>query len=180
MGPPPPQQPPHHHPGPPAPPPQHHQAPHHPSGPPAPSQGGAIMPVHGEHSRTMAPPPGHGAILLTLQGNALTTGLTPAVHLDGHRVSGAFGPTLYPLRPGRHRVDVHTQWLRRYGQAGMEVDVREGQVVPVSYAVPWHQFTTGSIGHETQKRKGVGVLVAMLAVVVLVVALCVGGPILLS
>ena len=109
----------------------------------------------------MQPPAGHGALMLTMQGNVMTTGLTPTVRIDGYPVPAAFGPNLYPLRPGRHRVDVHTQWMRQYGQAGMEIDIREGQSVPAFYAVPWHQFTTGSMGHEKQSRKGLGVMLAI-------------------
>ncbi len=112
----------------------------------------------------MQPPAGHGAFMLTLQGNGFTAGLTPKVHIDGHPVPGAFGANFYPLRPGHHRVDVHTQWMRQYGQASMQLDIREGQTVPVFYAVPWHQFTTGSIGHQQQSRKGVGVMLTILIV----------------
>lgn len=129
---------------------------------------------------TSAPPrPGHGALVVTLQGNGFTAGLTPSVHIDGYPVPASFGPNFYPLRPGRHRIDVHTQWMRRYGQAGMEVDLHQGQQIPVFYAVPWHQFTTGSIGHETQSRKGLGAMIAIIAVTVLVILLCcIGGALL--
>ena len=53
-----------------------------------------------------------------------------------------------------NRVEVSTRWMREYGQASLDVVVRPGEVVPVFYAVPWHQFSTGSIGHEKQPRKG--------------------------
>lgn len=108
-----------------------------------------------------------GTIRLTLQGNAMTAGLTPVVHVSGHRVNSRFGTMDVPVWAGRNRVDVHTQWMRRYGQAGLEVDVPPGAVVPVFYAVPWHQFTRGAIGTEKQSRPGLGVLVALLAVIAL-------------
>ena len=44
--------------------------------------------------------------------------------------------------------------MKEYGQASLDVVVQPGEVVPVFYAVPWHQFSRGSIGHEQQKRKG--------------------------
>lgn len=138
------------------------------------------MPVSGPQAAMMQPPAGHGALMLTLQGNFMTAGLTPSVHIDGHPVPGAFGANFYPLRPGRHRVDVHTQWLRRYGQASMELDIREGQTVPGFYAVPWHQFTTGSMGHDKQSRKGLGVMIGIIAFAVLIMLVCIIGPALLG
>ena len=127
------------------------------------------------------PPPGYGAILLTMQGNALTsTPNSPTVRLDGYPVPGTYGTTFYPLVPGRHRIDLHMQWMRQFGQAGLEVEVVPGQTVPVFYGPPWHQFTTGSIGHEQQPRKGLGVMVAIIATVVLTMSACCLGTILLS
>lgn len=125
----------------------------------------------------MQPPPGYGAVLLTMQGSALTaTPNSPTVQIDGHPVPGTYGATLYPLRPGRHHVRLHMQWMRQFGQAEIPVDVVAGQTVPVYYAPPWHQFTTGSIGHHQQQRKGLGVMVAIIAVTNLVLlACCVGG-----
>ena len=67
-----------------------------------------------------------------------------------------------PVWAGPNRVDVHASWMRDYGQASLDVVVHPGEVVPVFYAVPWHQFSRGSIGHEKQARNGLG---AMLAVV---------------
>ncbi len=122
-------------------------------------------------------PPGptahHGALLLTIQGNRLVSGITtPTVLVDGYRVPATFGPNHYPLVPGRHRVDVHTWWMLRYGEATLEVDIAPGQAVPVFYAVPWHQFTTGSIGHVPQQRKG-GRVVAVYFACVLALMLAV-------
>lgn len=111
--------------------------------------------------------------MLTLQGNALTTGLKPTVRIDGYPVPAAFGANFYPLRPGQHRVDVHAQWMRQYGQAAMGLDIREGQTIPGFYAVPWHQFTTGSIGYQKQSRKGLGVMLAIIGIpTVIILAMC--------
>lgn len=126
----------------------------------------------------MPPPPGYGAILLTMQGSILTaTPHSPTPRIDGYPVPGSYGTTFYPLRPGRHRIDLDMQWLRRYGQAGMEVDIVPGQVVPVFYAPPWHQFTTGMIGHHEQPRKGLVTMIAMtLGIFVGMLACCLGVP----
>ena len=131
------------------------------------------MPVSGPQAAWMQPPAGHGAVMLTLQGSRVSAGLTPTVRIDGYPVPASFGPNFYPLRPGQHRVDVHAQWMRQYGQAALPLDIREGQTVPGFYAVPWHQFTTGSIGHQQQSRKGIGVMLTLLIVPLLAVfAMC--------
>ena len=112
--------------------------------------------------------------MLTLQGNAMTSNMiTPTVLLNGHPMPTRYGENVYPVPPGRWRVEVYAQWLRRYGQAALDVDVPEGQSVRVFYAAPLHQFTTGSIGYEKQPRKGkalgIGLLVLVLVLVLLLV-----------
>ena len=109
-----------------------------------------------------------GVLRLTLQGNAFTSGwLTPAVSVNGYPVNSRFGTMDLPVWAGRNRVDVQARWWRSYGQASLDVEVPPGAVVPVFYAVPHHVFTTGSIGHEPQRRKG---LAASISIVVGMVA----------
>lgn len=116
-----------------------------------------------------------GTIRMTVQGSELTTNLVPpTVLVNGHRLSSRFGTMDVPVWAGRNRVDVHAQWMRRYGEASLEFDVAPGQAVPVFYAMPWHQFTHGSMGFEKQKRRGLGVLLAIVAVPIAIVALLVG------
>ena len=120
--------------------------------------------------------PPQGTIRLTIQGNELTAGmLTPAVVVSGHRVNSRFGTMDVPVWAGPNRVDVSTRWMREYGQASLDLVVRPSEVVPVFYAVPWHQFSTGSIGHEKQPRKGlaalVGGFVAVFAVIAVLIVL---------
>lgn len=113
------------------------------------------------------PPPGF--IDLTLQGSALTSSLnTPTVTIDGYPVPATYGLNRIPVVPGPHRVFVYGEWMRRYGQAQVDLHVQEGQHVPVFYRAPFHQFTTGSIGHEPQKAKGVGSLVGLCVFLVLI------------
>ena len=116
--------------------------------------------------------PAQGTIRLTIQGNEWTAGmLTPTVVVSGHRVNSRFGTMDIPVWAGPNRVDVHTTWLKEYGQASLDVVVHPGEVVPVYYAVPWHQFSTGSIGHERQRRKGLAAFAVILAVVAVPVLL---------
>jgi len=118
--------------------------------------------------------PPQGTIRLTIQGNELTAGmLTPAVVVSGHRVNSRFGTMDVPVWAGPNRVEVSTRWMREYGQASLDVVVRPGEVVPVFYAVPWHQFSTGSIGHEKQPRKGLPAVVLGSAAIVVIAVLLV-------
>lgn len=113
--------------------------------------------------------PRQGTIRLTIQGNELTAGmLTPTVVVSGHRVNSRFGTMDVPVWAGPNRVDIHTTWMKEYGQAALDVHVHPGEVVPVFYAVPWHQFSRGSIGHEKQKRKGAGAFIALMGAIVVV------------
>ncbi len=103
-----------------------------------------------------------GMLRLTLQGNAITSGwLTPVVSVNGCPVYSRFGTTDLPVWAGWNRVQVYARWWRRYGQASLDVAVPPGAVIPVFYAVPHHVFTTGSIGHEPQRRKGLGESIAI-------------------
>ena len=42
-------------------------------------------------------------------------------------------------------------------------------VVEAGIAMPWHQFTGGSIGHSKQSRKGAGAFIAMMSALMLIV-----------
>lgn len=120
------------------------------------------------------PPQPTGYLQLTLQGSVMTTNMiTPTVRLNGYPVQVTYGEQVIPLVPGPWHIDVHTQWLRQYGQASMDFQVATGQTTPVFYAAPFHQFTTGNIGHHKQPRKGVGCLIAILVFLAIVVALLV-------
>lgn len=105
----------------------------------------------------------------TVQGNVMTSNLVaPTLTIDGYIAptpSGG-GSTLIPIRSGVHRLQVHSQWLRQYGQASLEVMIQPQTQLEVFYAPPWHQFTTGSLGLAPQPRKGVGCLIGLLAAVV--------------
>ena len=114
----------------------------------------------------------------TVQGNVMTSNLVPpTLTIDGFNAptpSGG-GSTFIPIMSGPHRLDVHSQWLRRYGQASLDVMIQPGTQTEVFYAPPFPQFTTGALGLAPQPRRGlgclVGVLVAVVAIPVLIVLL---------
>lgn len=158
---------------PPGPPPPPSGPPGPPAGPPAgppPTGPGPSGPMPGSG-------PAPGFIVLTLQGSAMTSNvITPKVRLNGYPVPTSYGENSLPVPPGRWHVDVHNQWMRAYGQAAIDVEVASGQAVRLFYAAPWHQFTTGSIGYEQQKRKGAGFMLGLSLVMLLIVL----GVVLLS
>lgn len=119
-----------------------------------------------------AVPPGQGLLRVNIQGSTMTSSMiVPSLIVDGYRVNSRYGANVVPVVPGRHNVELYAQWMRRYGQASLAVDVPPGGAVDVYYAAPVHQFTTGSIGLTKQSRKGVLVLIGMLAVIFGLIAL---------
>lgn len=160
----------------------HHQGPPPPQGWTPPSQPGPPQPgpgpyapgqfAQGQPSQPPLPPPGF--IALTLQGSELTSNLnTPQVRVDGFHMPVRYGMNMLPVPPGRRRIEVESHWMRTFGQASMEVDVLEGQQVPVFYAAPVHQFARGRIGHEKQKRTGWLLLSCLIVVPLALIALVV-------
>lgn len=116
-----------------------------------------------------------GTVALTVQGSVMTSNaITPSCRINGYPVKVRYGENLVPVPAGPARVDLSAQWLRTYGQAAIEFQVQPGQTVPVFYAAPMHQFTTGSIGHQKVKRKGVGAFIGLMAGLAVFVGLVVG------
>ncbi len=151
-------------PGPPAPP--------GPPGPPAPPAQPPQQP---------AQQPGAGLVHLTIQGSIMTSNvITPKTWVNGYPAQVQYGLNLIPVPPGPVRLDLSNQWLRTYGQASIQFEIQPGQDVPVFYAAPWHQFTTGSIGHQKVKRKGAGAFIGLLAAIIVIVPLVVVLPFILS
>ncbi|GAA1548468.1 hypothetical protein GCM10009804_01010 [Kribbella hippodromi] len=113
-----------------------------------------------------------GMLLLTVQGSAMTSNMIPpTVHLNGYPVPVKYGRNDIPVPAGPLHIDVHSQWILTYGRAALDCTVQPNQAVPVFYASPFHQFTSGSIGHSKVKRKGLGTLLAIVGAIAAVVIL---------
>jgi len=98
---------------------------------------------------------GHGLIRVNIQGSVMTSSMiVPSLLIDGRLLTSQYGVNAFQVPAGRHKVELYAQWMRRYGQADLDVEVGEGGVAEVFYAAPLHQFTTGSIGLTKQHRKG--------------------------
>ncbi|RZU20271.1 hypothetical protein EV645_2501 [Kribbella rubisoli] len=118
------------------------------------------------------PPGPMGMLQLTIQGSAMTSNMIPpTVHLNGYPVPVKYGRNDIPVPAGPLHIDVHSQWIRVYGKAALDCTVQPNQAVPVFYASPFHQFTSGSIGHSKVKRKGLGTLLGVSGAIVVVAVL---------
>jgi hypothetical protein len=93
----------------------------------------------------------------TVQGNIMTSNLiAPTLTIDGYLASVPLaGTRQIPIMSGRHHLRAHSQWMRRYGHATIDIDVVPGQTLEIFYAPPYHQFSDeGSMGLSPQPRKG--------------------------
>ncbi|WP_162259373.1 hypothetical protein [Phycicoccus sp. Soil803] len=129
-----------------------------------------VPPVPPGQSMPPAPPsqPAVGTIRLTIQGSIWTANaITPRVRINGYPVPSRYGVQDLPVYAGPNHLDIDTQWMRTYGQAGIDTSVAPGQVVEVWYASPVHQFARGNIGFTKQPRPGTGCLWVGLAAVAL-------------
>lgn len=103
----------------------------------------------------------------TVQGTIMTSNLVaPTLTIDGFPAPvPVVGNRTFAIMSGRHRLQAHAQWMRRYGHAAIDVDIAPGQTLEVFYAPPHHQFSEeGAMGLNPQTRKGSGFLVATWAV----------------
>ncbi|GAA2228114.1 hypothetical protein GCM10010413_25140 [Promicromonospora sukumoe] len=114
---------------------------------------------------------------VTVQGNVLTTNMVaPTLTVDGWPAPlPAVGTQRIPIRSGRHRLQVYSQWLRRYGHAVLDVDVAPGQTLEVFYAPPHQNFyDEGAIGFSPQVRRGRGLMIGIWAMIGLLLAVVCG------
>ncbi len=101
-----------------------------------------------------------------MQGTAgWTSWIAPEVYVNGWILPQGFGRSTVPVPPGRVRVDAAAQWTKKYGQASLDLQAAPGQVIPVFYAMPYHVFAKGAIGHVKQHRPGLLALILPLFVV---------------
>jgi len=144
-----------------------------PPGPNQPNQPNQPYGPGGQPPADQAPPT--SALRFTVQGNVLTSNLVPpTLTIDGFPAPISLGSSTIPIQPGTHRLEVYSQWLRRYGQATLDVSIPPNAMIGVFYAAPFHQFATGALGLTQQKRKGLGVLLGVLIGLLLVIILVIG------
>ena len=118
-----------------------------------------------------------GHLRVNIQGSVMTSSFVPPTLLINNQVvRSSYGPNDYVLPAGQYRVSAYAQWMRRYGDAALDLVLQPGHAVEVFYAAPYNQFTSGSMGFAKQQRKGLAVLLIPLAIMfaMLVFALVLG------
>ncbi|WP_454858517.1 hypothetical protein [Promicromonospora soli] len=132
-------------------------------------------------SQPLPPPPpvfAPDAVLsFTVQGNLMTSNwIAPSLTIDGHPAELPItGTRQIPIMSGRHHLRVHSQWLRQYGHAALDIEIAPGENLQVFYAPP-HQnfFNEGSMGLSPQPRKGRGYFIATWTVIGLLLLVALG------
>ena len=118
-----------------------------------------------------------GHLRVNIQGSVMTSSFVPPTLLINNQVvRSSYGPNDYVLPAGQYHVSAYAQWMRRYGDAALDLVLNPGQAVEVFYAAPYNQFSSGSMGFVKQQRKGLALLLIPLAIMfaMLVFALVLG------
>ena len=159
------------------------------SGPPNPSQQAQGYPEPDGNYLGMQytqPPSGQypqqvatGHLRVNIQGSVMTSSFVPPTLLINNQVvRSSYGPNDYVLPAGQYHVSAYAQWMRRYGDAALDLVLQPGQAVEVFYAAPYNQFSSGSMGFAKQPRKGLALPLAitiMLAILVFALILLLFG-----
>jgi hypothetical protein len=104
----------------------------------------------------------------TVQGNLMTSNwIAPSLTIDGYPADVPItGTRQIPIMSGRHHLRAHSQWLRQYGHAALEIDIAPGENFQVFYAPPYQNvFNDGSMGLSPQPRKGRGYAIAVWTII---------------
>ena len=113
-----------------------------------------------------------GHLRVNIQGSVLTSSFVPPTLLINNQVvRSSYGPNDYVLPAGQYHVSAYAQWMRRYGDAALDLVLQPGQAVEVFYAAPYNQFTSGSMGFTKQPRKGLALLLVPLAILLVMLVL---------
>jgi hypothetical protein len=100
--------------------------------------------------------------------------IKPKIFLNGHEIAGVWGRNVIPVQPGQHHLHVYVPYFlpSKIGPADLAVPVQPGQTVELEYRAPLWAFSQGSLGPPPQKYNGLGIIIAIYAVVFGLICLC--------
>ena len=103
----------------------------------------------------------------------------PSVYVDGAYRGWTWGATVVDLPAGQHHLHVHTRYLGQIGKADLVVSMAPGQVTHLYYRAPATVFSKGRLAPVPHRSGGarlaIGILASSVLVVLLVVAIALGG-----
>lgn len=111
----------------------------------------------------MGPPPGMGRIVL--DSSYLPMAFTLALFKPGLTINGQPGPpvgwgkTAIDLPPGQYQIEVHVNYLWKFGSATAMIPLSAGQRVDAFYRSPAMAFGGGNLGPTPQSTPNVGMTV---------------------
>ena len=105
-------------------------------------------------------------IQLTVQGSMLSSSIVPpSATLNGFPRTLNYGLNTIPVPAGPLHLGISMQWLVTFGKAEINLNPEPGQQIRLWYAPPFHQFAAGALGFEPQKRRGLGITLGILGVI---------------
>ncbi|GAB2666560.1 hypothetical protein GCM10027271_27440 [Saccharopolyspora gloriosae] len=129
--------------------------------PPGPPQQAPGMP------QPLGPPPaGMGRVVLDSSYTPLAFMLAlfkPGVTINGQPGPPAvWGRTVIDLPPGQHQIEVHVNYLWKFGSATAVIPVNAGQQIEAYYKPPMVAFGAGAIGPVPQSTPNVRLVVGLM------------------
>src|SRR5450759_578523 len=75
-----------------------------------------------------------GHLRVNIQGSVMTSSFVPPTLLINNQVvRSSYGPNDYVLPVGQYHVSAYAQWMRRYGDAALDLVLQPGRAVEVFY-----------------------------------------------
>ncbi|MQA09479.1 MAG: hypothetical protein GEU98_13185 [Pseudonocardiaceae bacterium] len=148
-----------------------------PPGPPPGAHGMPSGPMGGHPGPP--PPPGMGRVVLHTKYFPLAFILAlfkPGITINGQQGPiGQWGMNVIDLPPGQYHIQVHTNYIWKFGNAVAPIPLNPGQQIDAYYAAPAMPFGAGAIGPTPQEPplKGValGVFIGSFAFAILMIIL---------
>ncbi|WP_243792799.1 hypothetical protein [Saccharopolyspora gloriosae] len=151
---------------------------------PQPGQQAPGMPPQQQPAAMAPPPAGMGRVVL--DASYAPPAFMLALFKPGVTINGQPGPpavwgrTVIDLPPGQHQIEVHVNYLWKFGSATAVIPVNAGQQLEAYYKPPMQAFGSGAIGPVPQSTPNIGLTIGYLVACVVLGVLIGVLPIALS